>query len=316
MSQRQDREKKKRENAKARERWARARAHQAAASAAFESREKAAAVAHRSHEQYLGEWRPNSENHQAQGDYEWMSSFLCGYEKVLEIGVGDGRSTLSIQKGGHAVIGIDENPACLIAAGEILKAAGLTVTTELRGTVRVVDDHHYANSYTPPTSVIFAGSVALVEGDVLCDPSLLTWLSNIAPFDAVICWLMGTHGARKEGVDTAVSRQACGDPSLYRLQVQNAIYTLADRVLRPGGILHIVDRGEAANEDYLKQDILDAHREQAEPTTLQVEALDYRLLPAMDVPNGIEMRRSPGLSGRIVEHFEPALLSVISRKPM
>jgi hypothetical protein len=112
--------------------------------------------------------------------------------------------------------------------------------------------------------------VVLVESDVLNDEGMHRHLSAAAPFDAVACWLMGTHSARE--ANEAIDALHIATSAEYRLRVQNRVYELADTVLRPGGVLHVVDRGQAPTSKELVEDIVRAHEEQAEVTSLVVRS--------------------------------------------
>jgi len=152
----------------------------------------------------------------------------------------------------------------------------------------------------------------ILEADVLNDPRLVEWLREVGPFDGVACWLVGSHGLRSlyMNEDGTTVRK----PTLYRLQVQNRVYELADSILRPGGILHVVDRGTMPSDEEKKRSLLESHREQASPTSLVVESADWRPVESFDTPGGVKME--PGEVSRKdpPERVEWAFESVISRK--
>ena len=105
------------------------------------------------------------------------------------------------------------------------------------------------------------------------------------------------------------------DESTYRLRVQNDVYVLADQILRPGGILHIVDRTHRSDED-ARRTTLESHREQAGPTTLDVLEVLYRDCRDAHTEEGIAMvaahRGAIGGPGP----DSPYLLSaIIAKKP-
>ena len=262
---------------------------------------------------YARRWgRYHASKFEQDGHYEWMASFLGGHRVVLEIGTGTAQGTKALLEKGHTVISIDENPECLKIAERFLLSEGYKVTYEPREEIRIEHDG-YSIDYHAPESPLIEGGALLLEGDVLNDPELLAWLTKL-PVDAVVCWLLGTHEARPH--NTIFHSIKVGNPGEYRLRVQNRIYEIADKVLKPGGILHIVDRGEAPAEDEsLDEDTLTAHRDQASVTTLEVESTDYRLYEEPTDPKALPMGLTLGLSGRMPTNYRPALVSITSRKP-
>ena len=77
------------------------------------------------------------------------------------------------------------------------------------------------------------GGALLMDGDIQNNSKLLSWLRENGPFDAVTCWLIGTHHARTYNeVFDAIN---VSDVLEYRLSVQNRVYELADQILRAGG---------------------------------------------------------------------------------
>ena len=56
---------------------------------------------------YARNWdRGNAAKFEEDGHYEWMASFVDGYETVLEIGTGTGQGTRALLEEGHTVISI------------------------------------------------------------------------------------------------------------------------------------------------------------------------------------------------------------------
>lgn len=207
---------------------------------------------------------------------------------------------------------MDENPACLAATQECLAKGGVESVLERRGTACGAVDR-YRIDYRRPSVTPFAKPVTLVEGDVLGDVSLSDWLVEVGPFDAVACWLVGTHEAR--GTNTAMTPFGFENARDYRLKVENLVYELADRVLRPGGVLHVVGRGEYPTTDAIREDALQGHRAQASVTRLAVESLDCREYADDPAEGGVEMTLTVPLSGRRPRMERTAFYSVVSRKP-
>src|SRR5437870_700415 len=110
MSKRQKREQKKRDQASKDRKREILQRRETAVEMRVRIDNKAAEVARRSRESYIAEWQPSADQHATDGDYEWMSSALEGYDKILEIGCGTGQSTMALLRRGHSVVSIEENP--------------------------------------------------------------------------------------------------------------------------------------------------------------------------------------------------------------
>lgn len=269
---------------------------------------------------YAENWSKSDAAHcEASGYYRWMAKFVEGYPLVLEIGTGDGRGTLELARMGHTVVSIDENPLCLKMAFDRLKAAKINVELEDREAVQTLEQPElYQIEYAPPCHPRPLDGVLLLTGDVMADPALLGWLLEIGPFDAIVCWLIGTHNARSDNI--AVAQRHIRSSGEYRLRVQNKTYDLAHQLLRSGGVLHIVDRGEAPteeNEAELTLDTVNAHRDQASTTCLQVDSHSVACIPfeKSSDDQGVRLEKTLGLSGRDPGTVPLALCSIIARKP-
>ncbi|MFA5061687.1 MAG: hypothetical protein WC526_00895 [Patescibacteria group bacterium] len=240
-----------------------------------------------------------------------MASFVRGFPRVLEIGTGVGNGTIVLLRDGHAVVSIDENPDCLAAAMGRIQHAGFPCVCLTRGTVHQ-EIHGHRIEYDEVDTAPASEGATLIEADLVNDPRWVSWVKALLPFDAVVCWLAGSHRARPLNV----ALTGIGSPQELRLSVQNRAYTLADEVLRPGGVLHVVDRREPmANHELLRSDALRAHREQASPTNLVIadDAIEERLYEEPR-DGGVEMIVSAGISGRMPDMTQLALTSIISRR--
>lgn len=204
--------------------------------------------------EYAEQWgMSNAAKFAADGHYQWMASFLEGQAYVLEIGTGTGEGTKALLETGHSVISVDENPACLKSAFKKLEAGSFEAVYEKREEINI-NEAGYSAEYVYPEESLIVGGALLLEGDIANDPNLVEWLiKEAAPFDAVVCWLMGTHHAR--ALNNFVQQYRMKDSTEYRYRMQNKIYELADQILKPGGILHLVDRGEEPKEEFLKEDV-------------------------------------------------------------
>ena len=152
--------------------------------------------------------------------------------------------------------------------------------------------------------------ITLVEADIIWDLEFLDFLKLRPKFDAITVWLIGTYDLKPEcrNIKTRV------EGPIYRLTVQNKIYQLADQLLRPGGILQIVDRRESPTEDYLVQDNIQSHQQQAQRTSLEVIDHQFKDYEEPVKGAGVSMVKVIGTSGRIPNLTQLAMTSVISIK--
>ena len=95
----------------------------------------------------------------------------------------------------------------------------------------------------------------------------------------------------------------------------DVVYETADTILRSGGILHIVDRGEIAESEFLQKDFFKAHQDQARFTSLEVKSLDWIEYKEAESQKAIEMVVATPISGRNPKLDKLALQSVFSLKP-
>jgi len=157
--------------------------------------------------------------------------------------------------------------------------------------------------------------VNLFEGDILTDDEVEEFLCTQPKFDAVAVWLVGTHPLRFECYNIhELNIQNTGD---YRLFVQNKAYELANRILRIGGVLHIIDRGEIPTTEELRNDCLNSHREQANGmhTSMEVqETLEFNEYTETDSPTRLPMFATPSLIGRTADMSHVCMRSIIAVK--
>lgn len=262
---------------------------------------------------YARSWRKTAQLQHARGDYEWMAQQLIPYavERLFDVGCGSGHGLLALHgtlPSLARVIAVDENPVCLRVARDTLTSAGHSPVMIPR-----LDIMHTPLGFVQDAQPI-AGALptplALIEADPMADPYLEGALHVDGLFDAVTIWLTGAHMWRRMNV---VSRsRGVRDEHDLRILLQNDVYELADRILKPGGILQVVDRAEAPTTDFVYNGYLQNHREQAEPTTLDVREISYRL---WDSPEG---GRTPMIltapEGREDDNPTLALVSIISVK--
>jgi hypothetical protein len=95
------------------------------------------------------------------------------------------------------------------------------------------------------------------------------------PVDAVTCWLLDLRAAKPEVVEK-LRAMGLRTPDEHRLAVQTLVYRLADRVLRPGGVLQVVDRMLEPFGESLATGMMRLQRAQARGTRLEFAAIDAR----------------------------------------
>jgi hypothetical protein len=95
------------------------------------------------------------------------------------------------------------------------------------------------------------------------------------PIDAVTCWLLDLRAARPEVVEK-LRAMGLRTPEEHRLAVQTLVYRLADRVLRPGGVLQIVDRTDEPFGESLAAGMVRLQRAQSRGTSLEFASIDAR----------------------------------------
>ena len=91
--------------------------------------------------------------------------------------------------------------------------------------------------------------------------------------DAVTCWLLDVAKARPEAL-ARLRTMGMRTPDEHRLAVQTLVYRLADRVLREGGVLHVVDRTREPLGEALAAGMVRLQRAQARGTALEFLSLD------------------------------------------
>lgn len=221
---------------------------------------------------YIKSWGINSEGHLAQGHYTWMAERVKGFPRTLEIGCGVGYSTLALLQQGHTVVCVEENPQCIAATRQRLVDEGFCVEVIAREAPVSLDENAYRLIYREIAEAPEADCL-LIEGDALNDPALEAWLERQPKFDAIACWLLGTHDARGHNAEVDLALM----PTAYehRIFVQNRVYEIADRILRSGGVLSVIDRAQTPTTQDIVDKLLQHHREQASVTSLVVQPVEH-----------------------------------------
>lgn len=266
---------------------------------------------------YAEYWAENARSFASQGCYDWMAAQLDELQpkRLLDIGCGTGEGLLSLSRRFHGeIVAVDENLACLRTAYRLLRANHIAADLRARFRYRQNPDGTHS-TIVGQTPVRTSERVSLIQADPLfADPAFTEYLQTEPKFDAVTVWLIGVFLCRSSCADLAPLSIA--SPEEYRLRVQNRVYALASAMLRPGGWLQVVDRGEPLDTQELVEDSLSAHREQARLGTLRVRGLTSRIYHEHATQKGVEMVISPGTSGRVPILDQTAMVSVISVNPV
>jgi SAM-dependent methyltransferase len=264
---------------------------------------------------YAKNWVTAAKSHYEQQHYHWMAGILSRFKpaRIFDVGCGSGHGLLAL----YAVLGqrievvsIDDNQACLDVAYDTLSKANITTSVIKRLETRMTPQG-YVQVGTKIKNMP-ATQCTLIESDLCNDDFIEDALVTHGLYDVVTIWLTGTHMMRPN--HASVRQRNITSEGNHRLYVQNKLYEVADRILRHGGVLQIVDRGEAPTASLLREDALRAHREQASVTSLQVTDLEYRIYIE---PKGTRtpIKFTPGTSGRMPKVYETAFVSIISIKP-
>ncbi len=248
-----------------------------------------------------------------------MATRLKAYspQRILDIGCGDGSGLLAIlsilNSEEITILSLEENLECINITAQNLRSKGLKVSIINRMHVIPKTNNKYLLG-VESGKLFETSSINLIESDILLsDDDLLSFLMSIQCFDAITIWLIGTHHLRNECENLFnLKIKSSFD---YRLRVQNQVYVLADKLLRSGGVLQIIDRGEVPDTKLLREGILNAHKEQASVTDFEVSSLDYMIYDEPNVSQKITMQPSIGSSGRNPDLSRTAMICIESIKP-
>lgn len=261
---------------------------------------------------YIESWSITAKHYEGQGYYDWMAQQVSDFKKILEIGTGDGRATKQLLDNGHQVISIDENPKCLNATEKYLIESGYKVKRLDREILKFHNDCYDIN-YSTIENIDNNFDVLLINADIANDPELYELL-KAEKLDAVICWLIGSHGARPFN-KSVIENGNPMDPAHYRILTQNRVYEVADQILESGKILHIVDRGaELTNEQ--RDALIECHEDQASVTKLLVQPESILSLNYSDPisDNAMEMLHTNQATGEIIKNVNKVFCSITSIK--
>ena len=265
---------------------------------------------------YSRNWKPDSTYFYDQRLYHWMAELLSDIKplRILDIGCGSGHGILALYETFGSdlnVISLDDNVSCLEIARDTLVGLGITVDVRKRLETRLTSQGFA--QIQGRIELPLTARCSLIESDFCDDKNFLTALSE-DKFDAITCWLIGTHMMRFAKATTKHIKSN----GQYRLYVQNRVYELSDKLLRPGGVLQVVDRGQIPESAVLIEDVQQAHADQASVTSLEVRSVEYKVYDPLKNPftrmriTPPELRRG---TGPAVDLSRLAMTSVISIKP-
>jgi SAM-dependent methyltransferase len=210
---------------------------------------------------YSDDWSKSSKTYRDNGYYNWCLNSIKGKLRILEIGCGVGHSTVEIVRDNHIVISIEENPFMLDLAEKNLtnsKVDFKSIRRENFGTT----DFGYHIDYADINDSINVSTNVLIEGNILTDKKLQAWLMRNPPFDAVICWFMGVQSAIVENDDIQRDFDLFKyEPMRYRQSIQMTLFKIGDIILKPGGIINLIDRTQLFESDQQKTTTLETYRE-------------------------------------------------------
>jgi SAM-dependent methyltransferase len=235
-------------------------------------------------------------------------------KRILDIGSGDGKGVAALWNlfRCELLISLDENPECLEIAKRRLENLGASPNVIRRMDVEMKSEKKYLLKVSTGKLPKSNGTY-FIESDVLADPELEEFLERIPLFDAITIWLMGTHLMRQNCLNLAQLQMTSNGE--YRLRVQNKIYEMADKILRPGGVLQVVDRGEEPNTEYLRTETIAGHKDQASVTSLEVQDMEYMPYTELESGNHVSMVKTIGKDGPVRDIQRFAVISVIAIKP-
>ena len=269
---------------------------------------------------YCEGWKTNATTFRKQGCYAWMAEQLQPYKpvRVLDVGCGTGEGLAALlATSTRSIVAIEENFDCIKAAKRYLIDLGYAVKTIPRiGYVEHPDGRHDIFVINQNGIIEEGPSVTLVHADPLLvdeDEPLRKFFDSTLKFDAVTIWLSGTYQCRKTCKALDVLR--ISKPGEYRYYLLKMTYKIADRILKPGGVLHVVNRGLVPDTDKIKKRAIDDYKERAPVTSLCLSDFAYKEYTE-PIAKGIKMAPDPSAEKSFTDDGRRAMHSIISKKPV
>lgn len=203
---------------------------------------------------YLDRWKANAENFRSQNCYEWMASQIQPFQpkRILDIGCGDGSGIIALSSvlKSPQILSLDDNPECLAHARDRCASSGLKPDCIDRFVFSAEGQSHLIS--TAHNKFRFESPITFIEGDLLWDKELLEFILALPKFDAITVWLLGTYDIKIECSNIAHLR-AFSEVGKYRRLSHERIYHLADKILRPGGLIQFVERSISTDAKRLRE---------------------------------------------------------------
>jgi SAM-dependent methyltransferase len=264
---------------------------------------------------YLERWKANAENFRSQGCYEWMASQIQPFQpkRVLDIGCGDGSGIIALSSilKSPQILSLDDNRECLEHARDRCVSGGLKPDCIDRFVVSAQGQSHLIS--TAHSKFRFESQITLIEGDLLWDKDLLEFILALPKFDAITVWLLGTYDIKMECSNTAHLR-AFSEVGKYRHLSHERMYQLAGQILKPGGLIHIVERGISIDADKLREMSVEEHSDLSAGTGLLLQAYAMRNYTEASGTNRVTMENRHSANSAVQSQTPLALSSIISVK--
>ncbi len=273
--------------------------------------------------QYLEQWKETSSFFETNDCYKWMSGTLAKYIKsprrILDIGCGAGEGIVSLLKQfGCQIICLEENDRCMKLTEKRIKSEGYDIQCIERIESNLDNASQYALSYAnyyrkdALKNINLDSKVLIIQSDLYDyqeDDELYDLISSLQ-FDAVTCWLLGTHPLHL--LNENIQDIAKGDWFLARYYAQQISCIMANSILRSGGIFNIVDR-LGYNEYSEKKESIEADFEKCLLSSAPMMLFEQTEITHYQQPSvGIQMTNENGITNR--NNVEKDLCSFFFRK--
>jgi len=241
---------------------------------------------------YVNDWQNDTEYFFEQGYYNWMADCLfkkINPENILDIGCGNGNGIIELIKNENVknIISIEENEYCIDNAYKRLNEKGINVKIIKRNEPIFKGKGFFNTKFTELNDFEFA-RVNIIQGDIAHDKMLQEYLFK-QKFDAVTCWLIGTHDSMGYNIDYIES--GAKNPEYYDLIVRKKLFELSDIILNQKGYFNIVDRGEVPYTQELMQGAVKVYKMLSSSSNIRLDE-DIKFIEYKPLENGIAMTKN------------------------
>lgn len=210
---------------------------------------------------YADDWLEVSKYLKKQGLYDWASDFidLKNSESWLELGFGSGSllesvisKTLKDHSSEKLIVGIDNNPECLIFAKENLERNQIPVTINKNAELKIIESTLLAVTKDSSSYSFRPNSVNLILEDILDPKSVYTLIDTYGKFDLITLSLPGAPNFDKKysGLYLDIFNQLGLSKDYPKIDnafkrhigLQRAVYENAKKLLSDNGRLILIDR--------------------------------------------------------------------------